>query len=110
MWAVTGRYMFAIRKEDTNKRSNYGKYHTRRQAAQAMEAMEKQDSSYRRLFGDRWPDRNYRIEYTGKGDGCEILTCQRGGTPGNENIIDGKVVCDYCHAEMMEARDEKNTG
>lgn len=34
-------------------------------------------------------------------DGCEVCYGQRGGTPGNENLIDGKRVCDYCHAEMV---------
>lgn len=35
-------------------------------------------------------------------DGCEICGGAKGGVPGNENIIDGKRVCDYCHAEMLE--------
>jgi hypothetical protein len=30
---------------------------------------------------------------------CEICDGAKGGVPGNENIIGGKVVCDYCHAE-----------
>lgn len=34
-------------------------------------------------------------------DGCETCQGARGGVPGNENIIDGKKVCDYCHADMM---------
>lgn len=37
-------------------------------------------------------------------DGCEICKGEKGGTPGNENIINDQVVCDYCHADMIEAR------
>jgi hypothetical protein len=33
-------------------------------------------------------------------DKCEICKGAKGGTPGNENIINGQIVCDYCHAEM----------
>jgi hypothetical protein len=32
------------------------------------------------------------------GDRCQIAGCCRKGVPGNENVIDGKIVCDYCHA------------
>ena len=37
----------------------------------------------------------------GKGDldNCEICHGVKGGLPGNENRIDGKVVCDYCDAD-----------
>ncbi len=31
-------------------------------------------------------------------DKCEMPGCSRQGVRGNENIIDGKVVCDYCHS------------
>lgn len=31
-------------------------------------------------------------------DDCEICDGVRGGVPGNENVIDGVVMCDYCHA------------
>ena len=33
--------------------------------------------------------------------GCELCNGTRGGVPGNENRIDGKLVCDNCHADMM---------
>lgn len=33
------------------------------------------------------------------GDNCEICHGRKGGVRGNENVIDGKVVCDYCHAD-----------
>jgi hypothetical protein len=32
-------------------------------------------------------------------DKCEICEGKRGGVPGNENIIQGIIVCDYCHAD-----------
>lgn len=35
-------------------------------------------------------------------DNCEMPDCCRKGTRGNENIINGKIVCDYCTAKMME--------
>lgn len=38
-------------------------------------------------------------------DGCEICHGAKGGVPGNENRIGGKVVCDYCHAAMMDGSD-----
>ncbi|AXQ68451.1 hypothetical protein HOT99_gp166 [Caulobacter phage CcrBL10] len=37
-------------------------------------------------------------------DGCEVCNGARGGVPGNENVVDGKVVCDYCHVDIMDAR------
>ncbi|AFU86738.1 hypothetical protein D869_gp176 [Caulobacter phage CcrRogue] len=37
-------------------------------------------------------------------DGCEVCNGSRGGVPGNENVVDGKVVCDYCHVDIMDAR------
>lgn len=38
------------------------------------------------------------------GDNCEVCKGEKGGTRGNENVIDGVVTCDYCHAEQMEKR------
>jgi hypothetical protein len=37
-------------------------------------------------------------------DGCEVCGGTRGGVPGNENRIDGKRVCDYCHADMRKEK------
>jgi hypothetical protein len=34
-------------------------------------------------------------------DQCEVADCSRQGVRGNENIIDGVVMCDYCHAKTM---------
>lgn len=33
-------------------------------------------------------------------DECQRCDGTR-GVRGNENIVDGKITCDYCHAEMM---------
>ena len=37
-------------------------------------------------------------------DRCEMPGCLRHGVRGNENIIDGKRVCDYCHVRMTLER------
>jgi hypothetical protein len=34
-------------------------------------------------------------------DNCEVCKGLKGGCPGNENRIDDKLVCDYCHAEKL---------
>lgn len=34
-------------------------------------------------------------------DGCTICNGQKGGVKGNENVINGELVCDYCHAELI---------
>lgn len=31
-------------------------------------------------------------------DNCEMPLCQHKGVPGNENMIRGMTMCDYCHA------------
>jgi hypothetical protein len=31
-------------------------------------------------------------------DACQVCDGERGGTPGNENVVNGVIVCDYCHA------------
>lgn len=33
-------------------------------------------------------------------DRCEVQGCSRQGVRGNENFIEGKRVCDYCHAKF----------
>ena len=38
-------------------------------------------------------------------DNCERAQwglCCRKGARGNENIVDGRLLCDYCHAEIMD--------
>ncbi|ARB14473.1 hypothetical protein Ccr5_gp253 [Caulobacter phage Ccr5] len=37
-------------------------------------------------------------------DDCEVCHGARGGVRGNENIVDGKVVCDYCTIDILDAR------
>lgn len=32
-------------------------------------------------------------------DACEVCHGERGGVPGNENIVEGVTCCDYCHAD-----------
>lgn len=34
-------------------------------------------------------------------DNCQVCMGAKGGTKGNENVIDGVVTCDYCHAAQM---------
>ena len=34
-------------------------------------------------------------------DACERCHGARGGIPGNENIVDGVTLCDYCHADDL---------
>jgi hypothetical protein len=38
---------------------------------------------------------------------CEICGGTKGGTPGNENIIDGICVCDFCTEEYPETKREQ---
>jgi hypothetical protein len=35
-------------------------------------------------------------------DNCTICHGYNGGVKGNENIIDGIVMCDYCHVDRMK--------
>ena len=35
------------------------------------------------------------------GNYCSMPACRGQGEPGNGNIIDGKLVCDYCHAQIV---------
>jgi hypothetical protein len=44
-----------------------------------------------------WP-----VEY----DNCQVCRGASGGVKGNENIIDGLVVCDYCHAWRLRVIQE----
>jgi hypothetical protein len=34
-------------------------------------------------------------------DRCAECRGVRGGAYGNENVIGGRLVCDYCHGDMM---------
>lgn len=47
-------------------------------------------------------------------DNCEVCGGERGGVRGNENVIDGRRVCDFCHADMLrepapQPQDERAT-
>lgn len=35
-------------------------------------------------------------------DDCSRCHGARGGVKGNENIIDGALLCDYCHADDLQ--------
>lgn len=38
-------------------------------------------------------------------DNCQVCRGARGGVKGNENRLDGIVVCDYCHSTIMTFRE-----
>ena len=40
--------------------------------------------------------------FRAKLDACTVCRGARGGEPGNENIVDGVVMCDYCHADKVK--------
>jgi hypothetical protein len=35
-------------------------------------------------------------------DACQICHGAKGGVPGNENVLDGVVMCDYCSVERVK--------
>lgn len=37
-------------------------------------------------------------------DNCEVCKGKKGGVRGNENIVDGKIMCDYCTVSMSKER------
>ena len=41
-------------------------------------------------------------------DNCFYCRGTNGGVKGNEQIVDNKIACDYCHAEIMQR--EENDG
>jgi len=41
-------------------------------------------------------------------DRCEMPGCLRLGVRGNENIVDGKVVCDYCSCRLDEEKAKRD--
>ena len=43
----------------------------------------------------------WTLELTGYPDDCQICHGESGGEAGNENLINGIRVCDYCHARML---------
>jgi len=47
-----------------------------------------------------FPDKDFFIKVK-EVDHCEECGGVNGGVPGNENIVGGKVICDYCHAKHL---------
>lgn len=41
-----------------------------------------------------------------KKDNCSRCHGERGGVPGNENIVNGVVLCDYCHSDDIRKEDK----
>lgn len=39
-------------------------------------------------------------------DNCELCKGAKGGVPGNENVVNGRVLCDYC-SRVHAAREER---
>jgi hypothetical protein len=37
-------------------------------------------------------------------DGCKLCLGSKGGVPGNENVVGGVVVCDYCTSILMDMK------
>ena len=37
-------------------------------------------------------------------DNCQVCKGEKGGLLGNENIIKGIIVCDYCHVDYMDGK------
>lgn len=35
-------------------------------------------------------------------DNCQKCKGSRGGVKGNENIVNGKILCDYCDSDLMD--------
>lgn len=59
-------------------------------------------AKYRKSHGGSMPTRGCASGRDGLGrDGCEVCQGYKRGVPGNENIIDGRVVCDYCTVLLM---------
>ena len=44
------------------------------------------------------------FKYAQEDTGCTLCDNTCPCVPGNENIVDGKRVCDYCHVKMVSAR------
>ena len=40
-------------------------------------------------------------------DKCEFCLGIKGGALGNENVVNGIIVCDYCHVLIIQVRDTK---
>ena len=58
-------------------------------------------------YMDRTDTASEQLQQTEK-DACQFCLGAKGGTPGNENIIGGVVLCDDCHALLCQM--EENDG
>jgi hypothetical protein len=55
------------------------------------------------------PNRNKQKQPHKKRDKCQFCLGEKGGKPGNENMIDGVITCDYCQSLLNDidaAREE----
>jgi hypothetical protein len=39
-------------------------------------------------------------------DKCQICCGKRGGVRGNENIVEGFIMCDYCHVDYLKVEEK----
>lgn len=53
------------------------------------------------LYGATWPIWTGVIHRI-RPDNCQVCKGNRGGVRGNENRVNGVVMCDYCTAELMK--------
>lgn len=59
---------------------------------------------FRFLFGDSMIRSIFEYFWRLLPDKCQMPGCRRKGVRGNENRIDGVVMCDDCHAQMLYRR------
>lgn len=62
------------------------------------------DTVTSRVAEFRERQRNLLASLPAERDNCEICLGRNGGVPGNENIIDGVVQCDYCAADTLRQK------
>lgn len=43
----------------------------------------------------------WSFDFFGNVDNCQICHGESGGELGNENLVNGVITCDYCHARML---------
>jgi hypothetical protein len=60
-----------------------------------------------RQFERRARERVKEASRKKKLDGCSMCKGAKGGAPGNENVVNGVVVCDYCHVDSASGTYEK---
>ena len=73
-------------------------------AERALERCEREKESLHEMI-DRLTEMNeMRIQQMQAAltDNCDVCKGERGGMRGNEQRVNGVLMCDYCHAETME--------